>query len=90
MGGYVHSMQTPLYFASKAAIVSMVKSLGGLKNLFGIRNAAVCPGAVGVSCFHTSSIPPLLPQKLSLTNPSRRPSSTPNTAEIVAGRTASR
>lgn len=49
LGGYVHSMHTPLYFASKAAIVSMVKSLGGLKKEFGIRNAAVCPGAVYVS-----------------------------------------
>lgn len=56
MGGYVHSMQTPLYFASKAAIVSMVKSLGGLKNLFGIRNAAVCPGAVGVGCVDLSNV----------------------------------
>jgi NAD(P)-dependent dehydrogenase (short-subunit alcohol dehydrogenase family) len=48
MGGYMHSMQTPLYFASKAALVSMVKSLGGLKTALGIRNAAVCPGAVFV------------------------------------------
>lgn len=49
MGGYLHSMQTPLYFASKAALVSMVKSLAGLKTALGIRNAAICPGAVFVS-----------------------------------------
>ncbi|KAJ0323756.1 hypothetical protein COL5a_008116 [Colletotrichum fioriniae] len=46
LGRYVHSMHTPMYFASKAAIVSMVKSLGGLRKELGIRNAAVCPGAV--------------------------------------------
>ncbi|GKU09774.1 unnamed protein product [Fusarium langsethiae] len=51
MGGYVHSMQTPLYFASKAALVSMVKSLGGLKMALGIRNAAICPGAVFTPIF---------------------------------------
>lgn len=51
LGGYVHSLQTPLYFASKAATVSMVKSLGGLRKIAGIRNAGVCPGAVGVSLF---------------------------------------
>lgn len=49
LGRYVHSMHTPMYFASKAAIVSMVKSLGGLRKELGIRNAAVCPGAVYVS-----------------------------------------
>ncbi|KAM0350952.1 hypothetical protein ACHAPU_002730 [Fusarium lateritium] len=51
MGGYVHSMQTPLYFASKAALVSMVKSLGGLKMALGIRNAAICPAAVFTPIF---------------------------------------
>ncbi|KAF5664986.1 nad-dependent 15-hydroxyprostaglandin dehydrogenase [Fusarium heterosporum] len=51
MGGYVHSMQTPLYFASKAALVSMVKSLSGLKMALGIRNAAICPGAVFTPIF---------------------------------------
>lgn len=40
----------PLYAASKAAIVSMVKSLGPLKETTGIRNAAICPGAVRVRC----------------------------------------
>jgi NAD(P)-dependent dehydrogenase (short-subunit alcohol dehydrogenase family) len=49
VGGYAHSLQTPLYFASKAAIVSFVKSLGTMRKRFGIRNAAVCPGAVYVS-----------------------------------------
>lgn len=48
-GGYLHSLQTPLYFASKAAIVSFVKSLSTVRKRFGIRNAAVCPGAVHVS-----------------------------------------
>ncbi|KAG5659163.1 hypothetical protein KAF25_000365 [Fusarium avenaceum] len=51
MGGYLHSMQTPLYFASKAALVSMVKSLAGLKTALGIRNAAICPGAVFTPIF---------------------------------------
>ncbi|KAI8668171.1 hypothetical protein NCS55_00841600 [Fusarium keratoplasticum] len=44
MGGYMHSMQAPLYFASKAALVSMVKSLSGLRRALNIRNSAVCPG----------------------------------------------
>lgn len=48
LGGYVHSLQTPMYFASKAAIVSMVRSFANLRKEFGIRNAAVCPGAVYV------------------------------------------
>ncbi|TDZ28986.1 1-deoxy-11-beta-hydroxypentalenate dehydrogenase [Colletotrichum spinosum] len=52
LGGYVHSTHTPMYFASKAAIVSMVKSLGGLRKEVGIRNAAVCPGAVYTPIFH--------------------------------------
>ncbi|KAI0134278.1 hypothetical protein BJ170DRAFT_716721 [Xylariales sp. AK1849] len=46
MGSYLHSIQAPLYFASKAAVVSLVKSLQSLKQLVGIRNSAVCPGAV--------------------------------------------
>jgi NAD(P)-dependent dehydrogenase (short-subunit alcohol dehydrogenase family) len=49
LGGYVHSFHTPLYFASKAAIVSFVKSLARLRTDFGIRNAAICPGTVDVS-----------------------------------------
>lgn len=49
LGGYVHSLQTPLYFASKAAIISVVRSFAGFRKEFGIRNSAVCPGAVAVS-----------------------------------------
>lgn len=51
MGGYVHSLMFPLYFSSKAAVVSMVKSLGRLKELFGIRNSAVCPGPTWTPIF---------------------------------------
>ncbi|KAF4959435.1 hypothetical protein FGADI_1656 [Fusarium gaditjirri] len=51
-GGYMHSLQTPLYFASKAAIVSFVKSLSTVRKRFGIRNAAVCPGSVHTPIFH--------------------------------------
>ncbi|KAF5688804.1 secretory lipase [Fusarium circinatum] len=51
-GGYLHSLQTPLYFASKAAIVSFVKSLSTVHKRFGIRNVAVCPGAVHTPIFH--------------------------------------
>ncbi|RDI80808.1 hypothetical protein Vi05172_g9212 [Venturia inaequalis] len=43
-GGYVHLMQCPFYFASKAAIVSFVKSTGRLRSALGIRNSAVTPG----------------------------------------------
>ncbi len=52
MGAYVHSIQTPLYFASKAAVVSVVKSLQGLKQLVGIRNSVVCPGPTRVCSIH--------------------------------------
>lgn len=52
LGGYTHNIQSPLYFASKAAIVSFVRSLAVLKKQLGIRNAAVCPGAVHVSDLH--------------------------------------
>ncbi|KAJ0117851.1 hypothetical protein J7T55_014301 [Diaporthe amygdali] len=48
LGGYVHNIQAPIYFATKAAIVSFVKSLAVLKKRLGIRNAAVCPGTVHV------------------------------------------
>ncbi|KAH6880365.1 hypothetical protein B0T10DRAFT_551603 [Thelonectria olida] len=51
MGGYMHSIQTPLYFSSKAAIVSFVRSLGPLRKAIGVRNAAVCPGAVFTPIF---------------------------------------
>ncbi|KAK1963472.1 hypothetical protein LY78DRAFT_716757 [Colletotrichum sublineola] len=43
---YIHSIQTPFYFASKAAILSVVKCLQGLKQLVGIRNSVICPGPV--------------------------------------------
>ncbi|KAH8701454.1 putative short chain dehydrogenase/ reductase [Phaeosphaeriaceae sp. PMI808] len=46
ISAYLHSIETPLYMASKAALVSFVKSLGGLQDLFDIRISAVCPGPV--------------------------------------------
>lgn len=55
LGGYVHNIQSPIYFASKAAIVSFVRSLAVLKRQLGIRNAAVCPGTVHVSSLYTHS-----------------------------------
>ncbi|RKK48846.1 hypothetical protein BFJ66_g7392 [Fusarium oxysporum f. sp. cepae] len=51
MGGYMHSMQTPLYFANKAALVSMVKPLSGLKRALGVRNGAICPGPAHTPIF---------------------------------------
>lgn len=48
MASYLHSIETPLYMASKAALVSFVKSLGAVRDLFGIRMAALCPGPVYV------------------------------------------
>ncbi|EXK80806.1 hypothetical protein FOQG_14749 [Fusarium oxysporum f. sp. raphani 54005] len=51
MGGYMHSMQMPLYFASKAALLSMVKSLSGLKRALGVRNATICPGQAHTPIF---------------------------------------
>lgn len=51
MGGYVHSIQTPLYFASKSAVISVAKSLQGLKSLVGIRNSVVCPGPTRTPLF---------------------------------------
>ncbi|KAI1342879.1 hypothetical protein F5Y15DRAFT_428846 [Xylariaceae sp. FL0016] len=52
VGGYVHSMQSPMYFASKAAIVSFVRSLAALRKMLGIRNSALCPGATYTPIFH--------------------------------------
>ncbi|KAK7953251.1 hypothetical protein PG988_013945 [Apiospora saccharicola] len=46
MAGYIHGIITPLYFSSKAAVVSMCKSLGGLREVCGVRNACICPGTV--------------------------------------------
>lgn len=59
LAGYVHSMHTPLYFSSKAAIISMARSLGPLRRLFGIRNAAICPGLAHVSLdvSHSGELP---------------------------------
>jgi NAD(P)-dependent dehydrogenase (short-subunit alcohol dehydrogenase family) len=54
MGGYMNSMQTPLYFASRAALVSTVKSLIGLTRALGIRIATLCPGPVLVRLFRFS------------------------------------
>ncbi|KAK2023300.1 NAD(P)-binding protein [Colletotrichum zoysiae] len=51
MGAYIHSIQTPFYFASKAAILSVVKSLQGLKQLVGIRNSVICPGPTRTPLF---------------------------------------
>ncbi|KAF4452081.1 hypothetical protein F53441_5013 [Fusarium austroafricanum] len=51
-GAYLHASITPMYFASKAAIVSFVKSMGSTRKRFGIRNAAVCPGGVDTPIFH--------------------------------------
>lgn len=50
LAGYLHGMITPLYFSSKAAVVSMCKSLGGLRETRGVRNACICPGTVHVGC----------------------------------------
>ncbi|RYP51870.1 hypothetical protein DL768_002838 [Monosporascus sp. mg162] len=52
VAGYVHQTLSPLYMASKAAIVSMAKCLGGLRQAVGIRNAAICPGAVDTPIFY--------------------------------------
>ncbi|KAF2761842.1 NAD(P)-binding protein [Pseudovirgaria hyperparasitica] len=49
--GYVHMMQTPLYCSSKAAIISIAKSFGPLRQMFGIRNAAACPGPTKTPLF---------------------------------------
>ncbi|KAL8393515.1 hypothetical protein RB595_003313 [Gaeumannomyces hyphopodioides] len=50
-GAYLHSIQSPLYFSSKAAVLSVVKSLQGLKQLIGVRNSAICPAAVRTPLF---------------------------------------
>ncbi|UQC83801.1 uncharacterized protein CLUP02_09297 [Colletotrichum lupini] len=54
MAGYVHGLLTPFYYSSKAAVVSMCKSLGSLNKIAGIRNAAICPGVVDTPIFHAS------------------------------------
>ncbi|RYP17315.1 hypothetical protein DL765_004606 [Monosporascus sp. GIB2] len=52
VAAYVHQSLSPLYMASKAAIVSMAKCLGGLRQAVGIRSAAICPGAVDTPIFY--------------------------------------
>ncbi|KAH7128011.1 short chain dehydrogenase reductase [Dactylonectria estremocensis] len=52
MAGYIHGLLTPFYYSSKAAVVSMCKSLGSLNKIAGIRNAAICPGVVDTPIFH--------------------------------------
>ncbi|KAI9150465.1 NAD(P)-binding protein [Paramyrothecium foliicola] len=49
--GYVHMMQAPLYCSSKAAVISIAKSFGPLRQVFGIRNAAACPGPTKTPLF---------------------------------------
>ncbi|KAK2054493.1 NAD(P)-binding protein [Colletotrichum caudatum] len=51
MGAYIHSIQTPFYLAGKAAVLSIVKSLQGLKQLVGIRNSVICPGPTRTPLF---------------------------------------
>ncbi|PLN84684.1 NAD(P)-binding protein [Aspergillus taichungensis] len=66
--GYVHLMQSPLYFSSKAAMNSMVKCLAPLRKMFGIRNAAVCPGPVKTPLFDADHCKgQLLPNDIGLT-----------------------
>lgn len=49
MAGYLYSIGTPLYYASKHGLHGFVRSLGGLKESCGIRTGCVAPGAVLVS-----------------------------------------
>ncbi|KAH7273817.1 hypothetical protein MRS44_001305 [Fusarium solani] len=52
MAGYIHGLLTPFYYSSKAAVVSICKSLGSLNRVAGIRNTAICPGVVDTPIFH--------------------------------------
>ncbi|KAK6858107.1 short chain dehydrogenase reductase [Apiospora arundinis] len=65
VAGYVHGLLTPLYFASKAAIISFAKSLGGLREHCGIRSACICPSTVHV-CTLGTRLPTCLPLLLYL------------------------
>lgn len=60
MAAYLHSVETPFYMASKAALVSFVKSLGSIRDLLGTRIAAVCPGPVLVSVPHICTVSNIL------------------------------
>ncbi|KAI1871530.1 uncharacterized protein JN550_004524 [Neoarthrinium moseri] len=44
MGGYCETVGTPLYYASKAALLSATKSFAQMRQRLGIRVSAVCPG----------------------------------------------
>ncbi|KAF4970658.1 hypothetical protein FSARC_2363 [Fusarium sarcochroum] len=52
MAGYIHGLLTPFYYSSKAAVVSICRSLAPLKEIAGIRNSAICPGVVDTPIFH--------------------------------------
>ncbi|KAH8890438.1 NAD(P)-binding protein [Thozetella sp. PMI_491] len=68
MGAYIHSIQTPFYFASKSALVSVHKSLQALKKLVGIRNAVICPGPTRTPLFDQDFCKDrLAPEDLALT-----------------------
>ena len=45
----MHLIHKPLYHASKAAVVSVAKSLQGLRKIAGIRDSSICPVAVHIS-----------------------------------------
>lgn len=66
IAAYVHSFETPFYMASKAALVSFVKSLGSVRDMFGIRISAVCPGLVLVSSLSSRHSEATLPLVYSL------------------------
>ncbi|KAI8965516.1 hypothetical protein F5Y11DRAFT_344392 [Daldinia sp. FL1419] len=67
MAAYLHSVETPFYMASKAALISFVKSLGALRDLFGIRVSAVCPGPVLTPIFEPEWNKKLTADDVSLT-----------------------
>ncbi|KAJ4296099.1 hypothetical protein N0V88_004801 [Collariella sp. IMI 366227] len=68
VAAYLHSIETPLYMASKAALVSFVKSLGGIRDLLGIRIAAVCPGQVLTPLFEPEWNKKLVADDISLSS----------------------
>lgn len=80
MAGYIHGLLTPFYYSSKAAVVSICKSLGSLNKIAGIRNAAICPGVVDVRLIKPRAWANLASTGWRLTTPNRRPSSTPRIA----------
>lgn len=46
LGKYPHATPTPMYFASRSALASFVRSLASAQNDRGITNAAIVPGAI--------------------------------------------